>query len=932
MQRLKGEDAKKVDSSQATLEKWYEFLETGARNIGFGPNVSEHLHDNYDCGLPAEDGGLIELDDSGRAIYRCSIADKALANWIMDCSGQAFENAISNYGISPEVRDVPDSIRSYLLVYDLLNWSIKKEHITAAKLQHLLPTISPDRIADLITTVKYSSYIRVLGDGEEALFRQAVSAIFKRPDTEIVLFMWSPLTTHESNNWSPDGAKLRKYKNTGAPYVLRQEDKNLLADYIANKTYIAGMPETNTTIYQELKQFRHDIFTRSLDYYAQEETYEIFGVIQNRNIKYSIVDVRYFDDIFDKKFDVDDLITTKIRKRGSGYLQLVNEEYFIVSLNPIDKLMCSTKQTFGSCLSLAKEGDNSGVNGMGATNGLGLFATMPSDAMYLTFMTNGKHKNMYWEEEEWKKDADDRDKSKAYKYFKMTMRQLTYKTYPYDLPNSEVYNEDLLLSGTNQRENFEAAMLRPRLQAGRIYSVANEIVDFELISAWFMHKVGINSNISGYKAFAELVENAALRRTPFYADLFCYGKSTKANFAWWDKYEKRRGIYFDNVTLQFKNGQREADQPFADKAVVKTGRDRTGSHGVTESATDCALDSFKFLRGLQGYTMFNKNVKICSHCGELASENQVHQLPDGNFICAACALEQGYTQCPYCKEWYSPEQADEHTEINLAKYLIRGLSKETAYTCKKKILYAREDMTGQAGNGGYRPYGSDKSKGYICGSCGEIHYLSSWEYNKSDESKFFYSHEIDGATYRFRICGNCLADCVICDCCHEIINMKHSANPVMLMPGKKARVVCRDCAENIRMKKAEKEMLLQAMDATQYVLSTGDFDETYVDTRKARLDETLNSEEAQEFLTDITETINSMRLNRSRYHVSDLLKNINQQIQGMTGRNGKGYPKQKDDSEQVAKLLRHSLVEYTLDIIRASAEGDRNDSEQSTEA
>ena len=162
--------------------------------------------------------------------------------------------------------------------------------------------------------------------------------------------------------------------------------------------------------------------------------------------------------------------------------------------------------------------------------------------------------------------------------------------------------------------------------------------------------------------------------------------------------------------------------------------------------------------------------------------------------------------------------------------------------------------------------------------------------------------------------------------------MKHSANPVMLMPGKKARVVCRDCAENIRMKKAEKEMLLQAMDATQYVLSTGDFDETYVDTRKTRLDETLQSAEAQEFLADITETINSMRLNRSRYYVSDLLKNINQQIQGMTGRNGKGYPKQKDDSEQVAKLLRHSLVEYTLDIIKASAEGDRNDSEQSTEA
>ena len=932
MQRLKGEDAKKVDSSQETLEKWYEFLENGAKNIGFGPNVYKHLHDNYDCGLPAEDGGIIKLDNSGRAIYRCSIADKALAHWVMACSGTTFSNDIANYHINSEVKDIPDSIRSYLLVYDLLDWSIKHEHVTAAKLKNLLPTVNTDRIADLITTVKQSSQPRLLGHGEEALFRQAVSAIFKRPDTEIVLFMWSPLTTVENNTWSPANTKLKKYKKTGAPYILRQTDKELLADYIANKTYILEMPETNTTIYEELKKFRNEVLRTELENHIPTETYEIFGIIQNRNIKHSIVDVRYFDDIFDKKFDTHDLLTTSLRVKGSGYYQLVNEEYFIISLNPIDKLMCSTKQTFGSCLSLAKEGDNSGANGMGAINGLGLFATMPSDAMYLTFMTNGKHKNMYWEEEEWEKEAENRDKDKAFRYFKMTMRQLTYKTYPYNnTSTSDIYDKDLLVKDTNQKENFKAAMIQPRLQAGRLYSVIGERVDFELISAWFMHKVGINSNISGYKAFGELIEQDAFTRTPLYPNVFCYGKSTAANFAWYDRYQKRRGIYFDNVTLQFKDA-REEDQPFAHKAIVKTGRDRTGSHGVTESSTDCNLDSFKFLRGLQGYTMFNKNIKICSHCGELILDKQGHKLPDGNYICATCATEQGYKQCPYCNEWYSPEQADEHKEINLAKYLIRGLSIETKYTCKKKILYAREDMIGQDINSGCRPYGSDKSKGYICGNCGEIHYLSSWEYNETEDKKFFYTQEIDGETYRFRICGNCLADCVICDCCHEIINLKHSANPVILIPGKKVRVVCRDCAENIRMKKAEKEMLLQAIDATQYVLSTGDYDNTYIKTRKAKIDETLKSEEAQEFITDISETINTMLLNKRRYNISDLLKNISQQIQGMTGRNGKGYPKQKDDSKQIEKLLRHSLVDFTLDIIRASAEGDKNDSEQSTEA
>ena len=40
----------------------------------------------------------------------------------------------------------------------------------------------------------------------------------------------------------------------------------------------------------------------------------------------------------------------------------------------------------------------------------------------------------------------------------------------------------------------------------------------------------------------------------------------------------------------------------------------------------------------------------------------------------------------------------------------------------------------------------------------------------------------------------------------------------------------------------------------------------------------------------------------------------------MTGRNGKGYPKQKKDDKQIERLFRHSLVEYTLDIIKASAE------------
>ena len=94
----------------------------------------------------------------------------------------------------------------------------------------------------------------------------------------------------------------------------------------------------------------------------------------------------------------------------SDAYQLWGEEYTVLSLNPIDKLMCSTKQPFGSCISLAKENDNRGSN---STNALGLPTLFPNSSIFVMFTTNGKHKNMYWEEQEWLKKPEERDKAKA---------------------------------------------------------------------------------------------------------------------------------------------------------------------------------------------------------------------------------------------------------------------------------------------------------------------------------------------------------------------------------------------------------------------------------------------------------------------------------------------------------------------------------------
>ena len=925
MLRLTGADAKKIDSSQETLDKWYEFLDNGARNIGFGPNVYEHLHDNYDAGLPAVGGGLVSLDDSGRAIFRRSIADKALTHWVLSCSGKELEHCVTHYGIHNDLDQLPDAIRAYLLIYDLVNWAIRADEMTIDHLTELLPDVPQADIEELIEFVKDLSSPRRNNSPYEQNFRTIVSRIYMREDTEVILFMINPVRTSDTTSWSPgDDAARHLHRTYAMPYILSDRAKEIITSYIEDEVSTDG-----NTIVQTLHNAKIMCDDeQQLPYREREMVFKM----KNKYVQSSIVDIGYFDNFYSKNFKHNDLQYCRGRQTSESYGQLVNEEYFIVSLNPIDKLMCSTKQSFGSCLSLAKEGENSGASSMGATNGLGLFATMPSDAMYLTFMTNGKHKNMYWEEEEWKKQPEKRDKDKAYKYFKMTMRQLTYKTLPAFSLNVAYNKNDLKKEATySQHRMYENVFLNPRLQPGRLYSVFGETEQFEIVSAYLLHKAGIQSNISGYRDLVQLYDEDIIRRTVetfHFPAIFCYGKLVKPDVVWWDNYAKRRGIYFDNVTFVFKDhSERTADAPCANEGWVKTGAYRSGSHGVTEAVTDCNLDSFKFLRGVQNYTFFNKNIKICNHCGKMIDGSDALNLQDGNVVCKTCADELGYQQCKYCREWYTEEDAHKHAEIDLAKYFIKGLSNTTKITCLNRIKYARTDMIGQEHQ---RSSYNSSSRGFICGSCGEIHYLSSWEYNHDRHQHYFYTQEIEGQEYRFRICGSCLNHCVICDCCHEIINMKNSANPVLLMPGNKTRVVCRDCAENIRMKKSEKEMLTQAIDATQYVLSTGDYDEAYAEAGRARINATMQSDDAQQFLADLAELINKQRTRNDGYGMNGLLKNINQQIQGMTGRNGKGYPKPKSDKERIASILRHSLVEYTLDIIKASAaEGENDDTEQS---
>ena len=235
MLRLTGDEAKKVDSSQETIEKWYKFLKKGAENIGFGPNVSENLYTNYDKGLPGINGEIIPLEKTGRAIYRRSIADKAMAHWVLKLAGERFRNGDPVIrGIT--VRTLPDTIRAFLLVYDLLNWSIINDKIGTRELQELLPELSDQETCYVIEMIKENQTERKGTSAYEQIFRKLTAEIYKKESTKIICFFSHPMKGEcrmSSPFYIARANDILNNRSGGA--VLSTEAKELLTEKIITK-------------------------------------------------------------------------------------------------------------------------------------------------------------------------------------------------------------------------------------------------------------------------------------------------------------------------------------------------------------------------------------------------------------------------------------------------------------------------------------------------------------------------------------------------------------------------------------------------------------------------------------------------------------------------------------------------------------------------
>lgn len=484
---------------------------------------------------------------------------------------------------------------------------------------------------------------------------------------------------------------------------------------------------------------------------------------------------------------------SRLRSFDEVYLQ----DYLVISLNPIDKFMCSTKQAFSSCMSIAKQNDTHGTS---STPAFGLPAMFGTDSVFLTFLTPGKHKNMYWESEEWEKASADRDPEKAYKYIKMTCRALTYKGTARDQLgiNSASIRKKCNLTEEG-KQAFDRYFGNERLYIGRQYSAKGEDYIWQTLISFLLGKIGISTSMrynDDLKQVNDILEKNGYRH-PTAADLFSGEMPKEKTPVLIDRFGFLRGFYYDNLSLAFSNkGQkvRSGDGPrnrmepnscpLDAPTAITIGSSRYGTGSASCTWCECSLDMFKMLLGKQKYTTWNTNVKVCSECGELITDASPSYTTDSagikKYICSSCFEKLGYKRCESCGDLYTEENAAEHETIDLGAELELP-NKLTM--CKAKLK------------------GMNHRSSAICVHCGEIRP----NYRFSAVPKVRLKNHCD-LEVPVGLCEQCSRYAVLCAKCKRLQFLdKEDSEPCLLISGK--RIICPDCIKSIRLKKDAKEAL-----------------------------------------------------------------------------------------------------------------------------
>lgn len=478
-------------------------------------------------------------------------------------------------------------------------------------------------------------------------------------------------------------------------------------------------------------------------------------------------------------------------------VESIFQKFLVISLNPIDKLMCSTKQAFSSCMSISRQNESSGTNSGPA---LGLPTLFDSDSTFLVFMTKGVYKNMYWEKEQWDKPGSDRDPDKAYKYSKMACRALTYQ----GLPTLALRNQKEELQKRN-KELADKLFKTTRLFIGRHYSAAGEWHSWTIITEWLLGQMNISTGVSYTQELGELRDylNENYDADPSWIGVntmeWIYRGTLKDNSVIkLDRANRIRSIYFDNLRIEYnekgrakrQNYYKKIDGELVDYISIRTGPVRSGSgdQNMLERAANC--DMFKLMTGQQQLNSLYQYLKVCNFCGNIILDTEdPSQNYKGHTICNNCIKEKLLKKCESCGDLYSEKDKEEvtkHTLVNIWEYIYpnKYKSMEPVYYCRTKLDRIR------------------RGPSRICARCGKV------------QDRVTYHGEFIQAVTQINIaefpinisvCSSCLEHAIICDKCKRLIFLDKNSEPCILLPNK--RVICQDCIDYIRLKKSKKEKL-----------------------------------------------------------------------------------------------------------------------------
>lgn len=879
MKLLTEEQRKQIDSSDATLEKWREFLPGAVKNLAYRKDVYENLFPYDKADLPRIDvtKDVPKINkDSGRIIFKRTLADK-LNLWFNIAMAKQYH------------RDVSYDNRVYALALGL--------KLIGKLFKNKLEKIAngdADTVSEGFSTTDLLEY----KDSIENM-RSAISATEGRKEELEALVSDINIVKGTNASCGSSGFSLvtlpsdyfEEYETVADKYLTTRVIITMLGELI-------HLPSTGTTLN---------------------------AITVSNSTARQIID--FLLHMLCDPYTIWDLPEKAI--------QMIFENYFVLSQNPSDIFMASTKQAFASCLSTMSTSTSSGIqNGPG----YGLPALMANEAVWISYFTAGLHKNFYFDVEQWNLPGEERDHSKAYKYIKTTSRSFVYVGVPRfsiqkednraELFLGRVFNawdsysdnirlyynsclavalaEHNILTSTykmlealkTENARFHILPITEKLLASDIYTTncpdIKYLAEYQSSTGVTIARKKRNEDIektiqeNNYQLLKSLISAEQLRSNDTqniatrYRQIQSEGILCNPAIVGLDKFKQINSIYFDDISLCVnKLTTRRTTTYDLDNSKTVYGWDCTqpplitldniemsGSCNVSTSRHTAIADMYKIMTGKQSMSNLCVTAAICPICGEIYNKNSMikaWKIVDGKIkvvdMCPSCAELENLTKCEACGDYYEEELAALHTHeipsgcftnresMNGAGWLwdvlqiLRNLkhgrigvpsvhSRRSGGSCLAQML--RGTLT-EDNSGMYNYYLSydilserleynQAYRNYSLVTLGTTKIKLEDVIPELPEILKDLELQVDVGVNR-----NNLSKIRICSKCHRIILPEDDDEAMLLLPNK--RLICKNCIDKIRMKKANKEVY------KQLITQAGNWLSSLVDTTEIPEDE-----------------------------------------------------------------------------------------------